>query len=453
MVQASISNFDSAPDKAAPPSGEDICAPGKSVRPLRIALLGYRNNPFSGGQGVYIKNVAAGLAKRGHKVDVIGGEPYPDLIDHPGIRLQKLPGLNLYAASNAFTAFQPRFLSSFTDTFEWLSMNSGGFPEPYTFGRRVYRWLAEHSSNYDIIHDNQTLSPGILKLQQAGLPLVTTIHHPITFDRDIALANCDKPTLRVLIRRWHHFLNMQTRVAKRLHHIVTVSENSKKDIAVAFDVDPSRVSLVYNGIDTAVFCPRENIVRQNRLIITTASADQPLKGTQHLIPAFAALRQTFPDLKMIFIGKPKEGGTTQALINELGVAESIEFIHGVSETAIVNLYAQATMAVVPSEYEGFGLPAAEAMACGVPVVVTDGGALPEVVAQAGITVAKADPDALRHAMQSLLEDPNRREELGHQGRARVMAKFSSHVVAQQLENYYYSVLAKTPSSQANKSGD
>jgi len=420
---------------------------------LRIALMGYRSNPFSGGQGVYIRNVARGLAALGHHVDVISGQPYPLLDEHPRVRLIKLPGLDLFAEQYPLRAFKLQYLTSFTNLFEWLSMNSGGFPEPYTYGRRVYNYLRRHMQHYDIVHDNQTLSPGVLKLQAAGMPLVTTIHHPITFDRDIALANTSGIGLRLLIRRWHNFLNMQTRVAKQLHHIVTVSENSKADISAAFGVDEQRIKVVYNGIDTREFCPQPHIKREAQLLITTASADQPLKGTQHLIPALAAMRQQYPDLKLIFIGKPKTGGSTEALIQQHQLSANIEFVHGVSVSEIVNLYARASIAIVPSEYEGFGLPAAEAMACGVPVVSSNGGALPEVVGDAGIVVDKADPAALAKATLQLLADPQRRAELGAAGRARIERLFSADVAAASLQQYYAQLLRARQQDSARPSTD
>ena len=220
------------------------------ARPLRVALLGYRSNPYSGGQGVYIKYVARALSDAGHQVDVISGEPYPEL--DPDVRLIELPGLNLFAADNHLTALRPRHLRSWTDLFEWFSMATGGFPEPYTYGRRVAQLLK--SADYDIVHDNQCLSWGTLKLQDQ-LPMVTTIHHPITWDRDIALAHAPGWRERALIRRWHHFLTMQGHVARRLKHIVTVSERSRQDICRAFSIAADRIHVIHNGIDTEAFCP------------------------------------------------------------------------------------------------------------------------------------------------------------------------------------------------------
>lgn len=407
-------------------------------QPLRIALLGYRSNPFSGGQGIYIKYVARALRDLGHQVDVISGAPYPELDDD--IALIKLPGMNLFETERPGRALRWHHLKSPTDLFEWLSKMSGGFPEPYTFGRRVVKYLRQHTHVYDIVHDNQSLSYGMLKLQKMGLPVVSTIHHPITYDRDIAIAHEPNWGMRLLIRRWHHFLAMQTKVARRLKHIITVSERSKIDLCAAFGVSSERVQVIVNGVDTSVFRPLPDIVREPFLLITTASADQPLKGTQHLIPAFAKLRQTFPELRLIFIGRPKPGGSTAGLIERYGLNSAITFRHGISTKALVDLYATATVAVIPSEYEGFGLPAAEAMACGVPVVATDGGALPEVVGDAGVTVPKADPDALADAIADLLGNESKREDFSRRGRQRILDHFQWQNVARTLTDYYQQVL-------------
>ena len=405
-----------------------------SAQPLRIALLGYRSNPFSGGQGVYLKYLSQALTELGHHVDVISGEPYPDL--DPRVGLIKLPGLNLYAHKRPSRALSLRQFFQPTDFFEWLSFLSGGFPEPYTFGRRLVSYLKSEQPQYDIIHDNQSLCTGLLKSAKLGYTVVTTIHHPITFDRDIALANTPDWGMRLLVRRWYNFLNMQMKVARNVKHIVTVSENSKIDIAADFGVNPSQLTVVYNGIDCNTFRPQSDIERLPFNLITTASADQPLKGTQHLIPAFAELVEEFPKLKLTFIGAPKPGGHTEQSIKTLGLEERIEFLHGISNQRIVELYASAAIAIVPSEYEGFGFPAGEAMACGVPVVSTDGGALPEVVGDAGIIVPSKNPQALAAGIRSLLLDQERREALSLAGRARILNEFNWSNVALQMTDFY-----------------
>jgi glycosyltransferase involved in cell wall biosynthesis len=409
----------------------------RSGRPLRIALLGYRSNPYSGGQGIYLRYLSRALADAGHAVDVISGEPYPEL--DPRVRLVGLPGLNLYAAPHHVTALRPRHLLSYTDFFEWISMLTGGFPEPYTFGRRLtrrFRHLRRGGEPYDVVHDNQSLCWGTLHLQTLGIPLVTTIHHPITRDREIALAHAPTPGHRLLIKRWYHFVAMQKRVVRRLRHVVTVSECSRRDIANAFGIDAGRIRVVPNGIDTEVFRPEPGIARNPWQLVTTASADQPLKGTQHLIPAFATLCRRFPRLRLTFVGQPRPGGATEALIRACGVGERIRFLHGLSGDEFRHLYASSAVAVIPSEYEGFGLPAGEAMACGVPVVSTDGGALPEVVGDAGVIVAARDPRALADAIAGLLEDEPRRQELGRRGRRRIIERFSWARAASAMTDLY-----------------
>lgn len=410
-----------------------------TARPLRVALLGYRSNPYSGGQGIYIKYVARALTDLGHQVDVISGEPYPDL--DSDIRLVKLPGLNLFAHPDPWHALSRENLTSFTDLFEWASMVSGGFPEPYTFGRRVVQYMKQHGGNYDVVHDNQCLSHGTYQLQKMGLPLLTTIHHPITFDLDIALAHTKTAGMRMLIRRWHLFLKMQAKVARRLRHIVTVSESSKRDICQAFNVEPETVKVIYNGVDAGVFRPRPEITKRPLQLITTASADQPLKGTQHLIPALASLRQRFPDLRLTFIGQPKPNGETARLIAQHNLGPLIDFQHGIANQDIVDLYAGASVAVIPSEYEGFGLPAAEAMACAVPVVSTDGGALPEVVGDAGIIVPKSNPQALAEGISRLLDNPELQQSLGQAGRARMLQHFTWTGAGDALTHYYNEAIA------------
>lgn len=437
--EASATSLADVPAEASCPT---VAPVQDSTRSLRIALLGYRSNPFSGGQGIYIRYMARALTDQGHQVEVISGEPYPDL--DPDITLTKLPGLNLFKNMPPQTPFRWRYLRRPTELFEWASVLSGGFPEPYTFGRRVYEYLQTRQGDFDLVHDNQTLSYGTAKITQLGIPLVTTIHHPISFDRDIALRHCDRWTTRLLIRRWHHFLKMQTKVAQKLPHVVTVSESSKRDIASSFGVDGSRMRVIYNGVDTSVFTQRPDIQREDNLLITTASADQPLKGTQHLIPAFASLRKQHPKLRLIFIGKPKADGTVAKLIERFDLAAHIEFKHGISTEEIVDLYARATLAIVPSEYEGFGLPAAEAMSCEVPLVSTDGGALPEVVGDAGVVVPVGDSLALAEAIATLLDRPEERARLGKAGRERMLAHFSWSHAASVLTDYYHEILSARP---------
>ncbi len=416
-------------DKAAP-----------SEKPLRICLLGYRSAPFGGGQGIYLRYLSKALMEAGHKVDVISGEPYPHLVE--GVRLIKLPGLNLF--ENGLLSLRPRHLGSWANIVEWCSKLTGGFAEPYAFGRRMLAYMKKHRDDYDIVHDNQSLCYGLLGLQDMGMPLVVTVHHPITQDLQLALEASNNWWRRILVRRWHSFLLMQKRVAQRLRCITTVSETSVSDIAEAFGISTEKIRLVHNGIDTDVFRPLSQVERRNDLLLATASADQPLKGLHHLLRALVALRKEFPELKLKVVGKPREGGATEALIKRLDLGSALEFVHGISTEALVELYASATIAVVPSLYEGFGLPAGEAMSCQVPLVSTDGGALSEVVGDAGLVVPAGDSEQLRLAIASLLRDSDRRNQLAIAGRIRMEQMYSWKVAARDFEALYREQLERNP---------
>lgn len=398
--------------------------------------MGYRSQPYGGGQGVYLKYLSKALVDAGHQVDVISGPPYPHL--DPRVRLIQLPSLDLFV--NGLGSLRLHHLRSMSNIIEWVSKLTGGFAEPYTFGRRAVKYLRQHGHNYDLVHDNQSLSYGMLQLQNMGIPLVTTVHHPITSDLRIALNAARSTWERLLIRRWHSFLTMQKKVVKQLHNVVTVSDCSRQDIARDFGLQPAGISLVYNGIDTEEFRPMPEIERRPLRLMATASADAPLKGLRYLLRAYAKLLLKYPQLELLLVSKPQPGGKTERLVRRLGIEDRVQFVSGISTEQMVRYYAEAAIAVVPSVYEGFGLPAGEAMACGVPVVSTDGGALPEVVGDAGVVVPAKSDDALVTAIDALLADPARREELGRRGRERILEQFCWQVCARQMTDYYRQVL-------------
>jgi glycosyltransferase involved in cell wall biosynthesis len=243
-----------------------------------------------------------------------------------------------------------------------------------------------------------------------------------------------------MIRRWHSFLNMQKKVIKQLHNIVTVSDCSRQDIARDFGLQPAGISLVHNGIDIDVFKPVPEVSRNPMRLMATCSADQPLKGLRYLLHAYAHLLERYPELELLLISKPNPGGKTEKLVQRLGLVDKVQFVNGISTEQMVRYYAEAAIAVVPSVYEGFGLPAGEAMACGVPVVSTDGGALPEVVGDAGVIVPAKNVDALVEAIDSLLQDPQARAELGARAKKRIEENFCWQVCAGQMTDYYLQVL-------------
>ena len=403
-----------------------------SPETLRICLLGYRSAPWVGGQGVYLKHLSQALIEAGHRVDVLSGEPYPELA--PDVGLIPLPGMNLY--EKGLGSLRWRDLGSLGNIGEWLSKLSGGFAEPWAFCRRAQAWLQRHGHEYDLVHDNQSLGSGLLQIQARGIPLLATIHHPITRDLQIALQYAMDWRHRLLLRRWYSFLGMQRRVARRLARIVTVSECARGDIAAEFGLDPERIEVVHPGIDADVYKPQPGVQPHPSRLVCTASSDQPLKGVRYLLLAYARLLKDFPQLQLVLIGRLPEGGTALKLAQRLGIRDRLRCLRGLSSKEIACQYAAATIVVVPSLYEGFGFPAAEAMACGSAVVTTDGGALPEVVGPAGVRVAAGDASALAQAIAALLPDAQRRQELGEAGRRRVAANFHWGRTAERMNALY-----------------
>ncbi len=396
-------------------------------------MLGYRSAPFSGGQGIYLKYLSRALVKLGHDVTVISGPPYPHL--DKGIPLVELPSLDLY--THGLRSVGPSQLAR--DPLaraEWVSKLTGGFVEPWTFGERVRDWLLPRLHEFDVVHDNQTLADGILDIQRSGIPLVATIHHPITRDRRLAMTAESRWHRKLLVQRWHSFLGMQQRVARSLDHIITVSGASKHDIVADFAVDPARVEVLHNGVDAALFRPIPEIERKPAQIMATASADTPTKGLQVLLRAAARMVKHHPELTLLLIGKPKSGGDTLKLVDDLNLTDRVRWVSDVDHQTMVELYAESTIAVVPSLYEGFGLPAVEAMACGIPLVSSDGGALPEVVGDGGLIVPAGDDRALADSLEQLLTDEGARAELGSRARQRVEQHFCWDVCATRLLAYY-----------------
>jgi glycosyltransferase involved in cell wall biosynthesis len=383
-------------------------------------MLSYRGNPHCGGQGVYVKNLSQAIHKLGHHVEVVSGPPLPAL--NNGVRLTHLPSLDLYNPEALFRVPSLRELSDPVNLVEWLGVSSMGFPEPFTFGMRAFGFLRGRFDRYDVVHDNQSLSYGIGAIGRR-IPTVATIHHPITVDRDIAVRTVRSPLKKLKHRRWYSFIGMQKRVARRLSTLITVSDCTRRDISREFRIPEARFRIVPNGIDTGLFHPLPGVAREPGRIIVTNSADTPLKGLYYLLHALAAMVPG-RSIRLVVVGTPKKNGGVVRLIGRLGLGEFVRFTGRIGHEEFVREYARASLAVVPSVYEGFGLPAGEAMACGVPVISTTGGALPEVVGDAGLLVPPADPEALAGAIRALLDDPDRAAKLGRAGYRRVHRQFT-----------------------------
>ena len=407
--------------------------------PLRIAYLTYRGKPHVGGQGVYTRHLTKALVDLGHHVEVFGGQPYPVLDDR--IKLNKLPSLDLINDHYPFRFPAIWELKTREDFYELGLFLTGTFGEPAAFSARVKRHLAQRTGEFDLVHDNQCLGYGILKIEEK-IPTIVTLHHPITKDRELEMSHAKTLPRKLSVGRWYSFVKMQGKVASKMPRIVVVSQNSIDDIHTDMGVSKDRMRLVPVGVDPELFKPLDHVQRRPEHLITTASADVALKGLSYLLEAMAKLR-TERDVTLTIIGKPRPGHSMD-LIDSLGLKPHIEFVSGVTDERIVELYSEAELAVVPSLYEGFSLPAIEAMCSGTPLVATDGGALPEVTGTDGETVfgCKAgDVGSLVDALKRGLDNPEARARIGAAGRQRVLDRWTWRLCAEQTVEQYREVLA------------
>ena len=412
---------------------------------LRVAFLVYRGNPRCGGQGVYSRHLTRELVALGHSVEIFAGQPWPEVDE--GVGFTPVPSLDLYREPDPFRIPRPKeFIDSYPRSIaalEFAVMCTAGFPEPWTFSLRTRRMLATRRHEFDLVHDNQCLGHGIQGMMDDGWPVLETLHHPITVDRQLALSHATNPWQQITERRWFGFLRMQVKVARSLRRIVTVSESSKTDITAQMGVDNHRMTVVPVGVDHTVFRPRDDVEPVPGRIMVTSSSDVPMKGLVPLLEAVAKLR-TERDIELVVIGNPRADGRVAKAIERLDLSPIVRCVTGISDDELARNYGLAQVAVVPSLYEGFSLPAIEAMACGVALVATTGGALPEVVGVDGVTgllVPPDDPGALAVAIASLLDDDALRARLGAAGRERVLGRFTWQVTAAGTAEQYRSLLA------------
>lgn len=420
-----------AMEAKAPKSSED--------RPLRLAYLSYRSKPTVGGQGIYTRHLTKALVDLGHSVEVFSGQPYAVLDDR--IPQTKLPSLDIF--NDQYPGRFPAYweIKSKADILELATFSTGQFPEPLAFSYRALQTMKTRAKDFDLVHDNQCLGYGILGIDKL-IPTLVTLHHPITVDRRLEMEAAPNWRKRMSIGRWYGFVKMQGRVAQRMPRILVVSDNSIQDIHSDMGVDLDRMRLVHVGVDPDLFKPMPEVKRTPGRLITTASADVELKGLKFLLEAMAKLR-TERDITLTVIGRAKPGGPSAKLIEELGLADHITFVTGVPDERIVELYAESEIAVVPSLYEGFSLPAVEAMGSATPLVASDGGALPEVTGVDGETVVRCkagDADDLKRAITVLLDDPELRERMGAAGRKRVSEIYTWRQTAVRTVEQYREVI-------------
>ncbi len=409
------------------------------MQKLNIAILSYRSAQFGGGQGVYVRDISLALKLKGHNVDVISGPPYPNLYD--GINLIKLPGLNLFETfsfRDRLKKFLKKKNKKFDHYYEFLSVLFGGFPEPKTFGNRVNRYL-KLNDHYDLIIDNQSLSYGMIDIQKR-FPFIEIIHHPITFDYKYDLASSRKIKYRISRHRWYSFLKMQKKVAPYIKRIITPSKSSKKGIVDEFDCNKANITVINNGLDTNEFSPVNEVKRNEYRLITTASADVPLKGLDFSLKALKKLKKDFPDIHLIVIGLIKKGGHTEKLIRKLGLQNDVTFKSNLTKNEIKDCYSKSSIAIVSSLYEGFGYPVIEAMSCEIPLIATNVSSIPELTSEFAKLVDPKNEEMIYQSVKDILSEYDKYKKIAIKGRQHVIKNFNWIKITDEYENAIFETI-------------
>jgi glycosyltransferase involved in cell wall biosynthesis len=400
--------------------------------------LSYRSAPFGGGQGIYVYELSKALNSIGHNVDVISGPPYPELI--ADIELVKLPGLNLFSTFQFRERLKIFFHTknkSLDDWYEFSSTLMGGFPELQTFGNRAKIFLSD--KNYDAVIDNQSISFGMIDIQKSK-PLIEIMHHPITKDYFYDLKFARGLVQRLSKMRWFSFLKMQKKVAKQIKVVVTPSLNSKQDIHHDFKVPMQNIQVIPNGIYFNTFCALPNIVPRVNGVITTASADVPLKGLDFSLHAIARLKSEYPDIKLTVIGSPRAEGHTERLIKRLKLEEQVSFKTNLTKEEITHEYAKSSVAVVSSLYEGFGFPVGEAMACATPLVATNVASIPEITGSFAQLIPAEDEEAIYQGIKNIFQNPQKYKIQAELGRQHIIENFNWTKIGHAYEELLYKTI-------------
>jgi len=406
---------------------------------LKIAILSYRSAPFGGGQGVYVHDISKALTERGHKVDIISGPPYPKVPE--GVNLIKLPGLDLFQTfsfKERIKIFKNKKKKNILDYFEFCSVLLGGFPEMKTFGHRCHNYLIQNT-DYDTVIDNQSLSYGMLEIQKM-FPFIEIIHHPITKDYKHDLLANNKLLYRLSRYRWYSFLNMQKRVAPKIKNIITPSSNSSQDIAKDFRCNESNITVIHNGLDVNIFVPYEDIRRDPFKLITTASADVPLKGLDYTLTALSILKNEFQNMNLTVIGKLKKDGHTSRLIERLGISDSIVFKTNLTKKEIAEEYAKSSVAIVSSLYEGFGYPVIEAMSCSTPLIAANTSSIPELVGNYATLIPPKDSTSLANSIKLIINNYDKYKSISNKGRDHIIKNFNWLKITDEYEDSIYKAI-------------
>lgn len=418
---------------------------------MKICYLMYQGNMYSGGQGVYTYYLTRELARMGHEVHVIAGPPYPVLaegvIQH---NVQDYSYWSYHHYKKDFVFNRPP-LSYFhpVNFYDFISTRINLSSLLANFSVRAYLLLRELSREhrFDVVHDNQTLSYGIWAAEKTGFPLVATIHHPLSYDMRNALRQARTTYERARRILWSPWV-MQEFVARRIKRIIVVSETSRVDVEEAFRLPPERIRTVYNGIDHETFRPLPGVERIPNKLLYVGNSEDRNKGARFFLEALDLLKDEI-DFDVTFVDNHKWNlKMAPALVERFGLSSRVHFTGRVPTPELVRHYNEAQLLVTSSVHEGFGLPLAEALACGTPALGTDIGAYREIVrhGESGWLVPPRDARALAEGIRMLWNDPALRAQLADAGRRRVLETFNWRKAAEETLAVYEEVMPKRRAS-------
>jgi glycosyltransferase involved in cell wall biosynthesis len=404
---------------------------------LKIALLSYRSDPFSGGQGIYIKNISEALHNRGHEITIFSGNPLPEV--NKAIKVVRIETPGFFETFDSlerlkiFTSLEKNRLN-FMDFFETFT---GTFTEPVFFGERLVKnkYFQETVDEFDIFHDNQSISSypeTVLK------KLVTTLHHPIHVDKEIDLTSEKSFLKRLSIKRWYSFLNFQKKNLKAVKKVISPSLSSKNDICRYFDYPSKNISVIWNGInlDDCKFHQRGSF---NANFVTIISADVPMKNLKTVLKALYLLKQEGINAKLTIVGDLREDNNK--LIDRLGLTKEITYKSKLPRKQLIQSLNNADIGIAPSKYEGFGFPLVEMIATGLPVIVSDKASLPELAGNAGLIFNSSDSNDLKEKMKELIENAALRNKVTENSKLRRDDFFGWDEYAKKLEDLYKEIIS------------
>jgi glycosyltransferase involved in cell wall biosynthesis len=240
-----------------------------------------------------------------------------------------------------------------------------------------------------------------------SVPQVTIVHDllPVFFPEEYP-------------RQQYYFRYLVPRVLAASRLVVAVSENTRRDIVRVYGIDPARVQVVHSGCDADVFQPPPAPAAGPPYFLYVGNL-LPHKNVLRLLDAFALLCRRRP-ARLVIRGDARRGHGRHVLarVEALGLGHAVSVVPYASEAQMRRLYGGAIGLVMPSLYEGFGLPVLEAMACGTPVITSGTSAMPEVAGDAALLVDPQDSVGLAEAMHALATDADLREDLRVRGRRR-----------------------------------